>query len=452
MVEAELRKIFKSGITLPIDYRKQSLLRLKEVIVRRESEIFTALRRDLGKCQFEAKITETGFIISEINHHLKNLDDWVKEIIGTPPVLAQPARTRLIPCPKGTVLVMAPWNYPFQLSLGPVIGAVAAGNCVALKPSEHARETGAIIASIIEEVFPSGPVRCVLGAADVAEDLLKQPFDHFFFTGSKRVGKIVGLAAAEHFASATLEMGGKSPCIVDDTASTTHTARRIAWGKSLNAGQTCVAPDYLLLQESIQRQVIQSIIDEWRGFYGEDPERSPDYGRIVHLDHFDRLDSMLEKTKGKVLGGRRNRASKFFEPTIVLNVEMDDALMKEEIFGPILPVLTWKDENDLANILGIHPDPLAFYVFSERRDFSDRLLKNYSFGGGCVNHIALHLGCPDLPFGGRRSSGVGQYHGRFGFDAFTHYKGVVEASSMFDVRLKYPPYGKIDGFLKWFYL
>ena len=452
MVESELRTVFRSGVTLPLESRKQALLRLKEVIVRREDEVFSALRRDLGKCQFESKISETGFIISEINHHLKHLDDWAKEVYGVPPVLAQPAKTRLIPCPKGTILVIAPWNYPFQLSFGPVIGAVAAGNCVALKPSEQAPETGAVIASIINEVFTNGTVRCVQGAADVAEALLKQPFDHYFFTGSKRVGKIVAHAAAEQFASATLELGGKSPCIVDDTASTIHTARRVAWGKALNAGQTCVAPDYLLVHESIQRQLIESIMDEWKSFYGDDPERSPDYSRIINLDHFDRLDAMLEKTKGKVLGGRRNRASKFFEPTIVANVDLDDSLMKEEIFGPILPVITWKDESDLAKVISLHPDPLAFYVFTERRDFSDRLLRSISFGGACVNHIALHLGCPDLPFGGRRTSGVGQYHGRYGFDAFTHYKGVVEASSMFDVRLKYPPYGKIDGLLKWFYL
>ena len=452
MVESELRAVFRSGVTLPLESRKQSLLRLKEVIVRREEEVFSALRRDLGKCQFESKISETGFIISEINHHLKHMDDWAKEIYGTPPVLAQPAKTRLIPCPKGTVLVIAPWNYPFQLSFGPVIGAVAAGNCVALKPSEQAPETGAVIESIINQVFTNGTVRCVQGAADVAEALLKQSFDHYFFTGSKRVGKIVAHAAAEQFASATLEMGGKSPCIVDDTASTVHTARRVAWGKALNAGQTCVAPDYLLVHESIQRQLIESIIGEWKSFYGDDPERSPDYSRIINLDHFDRLDGMLEKTKGKVLGGRRNRISKFFEPTIVVNIDLDDSLMKEEIFGPILPVITWKDESDLAKVISLHPDPLAFYIFTERRDLADRLLKNVYFGGACVNHIALHLGCPDLPFGGRRASGVGQYHGRYGFDAFTHYKGVVEASSMFDVRLKYPPYGKIDGLLKWFYL
>ena len=321
MVESELRSIFNSGVTLPLESRKQMLLRLKEVIVRREDEIFAALRRDLGKCQFEAKISETGFIISEINHHLKHLDDWAKEVIGVPPVLAQPAKTRLIPCPKGTVLVISPWNYPFQLSFGPLIGAVAAGNCVALKPSELTQETGVLIAGIINEVFNNGAVQCLLGGAEVAENLLEQPFDHFFFTGSKRVGKIVAHAAAEQFASSTLEMGGKSPCIVDDTASTIHSARRIAWGKALNAGQTCVAPDYLLAHESIQRPLIDSIMSEWKSFYGDDPERSADYSRIINVDHFDRLDAMLENTKGKILGGRRNRASRFFEPTIVANVD-----------------------------------------------------------------------------------------------------------------------------------
>ena len=452
MVESELRRVFKSGITLAVESRKQCLIRLKDSIERREQEIFDALRNDLGKCQFEAKITETGFIISEINFHLKHLDEWSKEIIGAPPVLAQPAKTRLIPCPKGTVLVIAPWNYPFQLSMAPVVAAVAAGNCVAIKPSELAPETAKIIDKIIREVFVENQVSCVQGGADVASSLLREPFDHFFFTGSKRVGKIVAQAALDHMASFTLEFGGKSPCIVDDTASTLHTARRLAWGKSLNAGQTCVAPDYLLVHETVQQKIIDNVMDEWAGFYGSDSERSPDYGRIINVDHFDRLDRLLETTQGTILGGKRDRRSRFFQPTIVKDVTIDDALMKDEIFGPILPVMTWRDETDLAKIISLHPDPLAFYVFTERRDFADRMMRGFSFGGGCVNHIALHLGCPDLPFGGRRSSGIGLYHGRFGFNTFSHFKGIVEASSMFDVRLKYPPYGKVDGLLKWFYL
>lgn len=452
MIESDLRNVFKSGLTLPVDARKRSLLRLKETIERREREIFAALRADLGKCQFEAKITETGFIISEINFHLKHIDEWAKEVVGNPPVLAQPARTRLIPCPKGTVLVIAPWNYPFQLSMAPLIAAIAAGNCVAIKPSELAPETAFMIDKIIREVFVEGQVKCVLGGPEVASGLLKEPFDHFFFTGSKRVGKIVAQAALEHFASVTLEFGGKSPCIVDDTASTLHTARRLAWGKSLNAGQTCVAPDFLLVHEAVENKLIEALIEEWRGFYGADSERSPDYGRIINVDHFDRLDQLLESTRGEIIGGKRNRASRYFEPTIVKNIGLDDALMKDEIFGPILPVVTWRDEADITKIISLHPDPLAFYVFTERRDFADRMMRGFSFGGGCINHIALHLGCPDLPFGGRRSSGIGLYHGQFGFNTFSHYKGIVEASSMFDVRLKYPPYGKIDGLLKWFYL
>jgi len=452
LIETELRKIFKSGVTLPIDSRKKALSRLKDVIQRREDEIFSALKGDLGKCQFESKITETGFIISEINHALKNIDDWTNEVVGAPPLLAQPAKTRMIPSPKGTVLVLSPWNYPFQLALAPVVGAVAAGNCVVLKPSELAIQTGRLIESIVEEAFPDGQVKCVLGGPEIAQSLTKQAFDHYFFTGSSKVGRIIGLAALERFASMTLELGGKSPCIVDDSANMLHTTRRIAWGKALNAGQTCVAPDYLLAHHSIGDKLVEGIMAQWREFYGPDPKSSADYTRIINHQHFDRLDNLLKNTNGKIHGGQRDRNQRFFEPTIVTNIEVGDVLMQEEIFGPILPVLTWRNETDLADVIMQHPDPLAFYVFTERRDFSEKLLKDFSFGGACINHIALHLGCPDLPFGGRRSSGVGLYHGRFGFDTFSHFKGVVEASSLFDVRLKYPPYGKIDNLLKWFYM
>ncbi len=451
-IESEVRLVFNSGMTRPIESRRQALIRLKDVLVRREKDVMKALRQDLGKCDFESKISETGFIISEINYHLKHMDDWAKEVVGVPPLLAQPAKTRLVPCPRGVVLVLAPWNYPFMLSLAPLIGAVTAGNAVVLKPSELAPHTADVISEIVSEVFPENQVRCVLGGEDVASELLRHPFDHFFFTGSKRVGRIVAQAALDHLSTFTLELGGKSPCIIDDTANTVHTARRIAWGKSLNAGQTCVAPDFLLVHESVHDKIVESIIEEWRGFYGTDPERSPDYGRIINVDQFDRLEQLLESTKGRIIGGGRSRVSRFFEPTIVTDVELGDPLMANEIFGPILPVIRWREETELSHVINKNPDPLALYIFTERKDFSERLLSSVSFGGACVNHIALHLGCPDLPFGGKKTSGVGRYHGRYGFETFTHYKSVVEASSLFDVRLKYPPYGKIDSLLKWFYL
>lgn len=450
-MEAQLRQIFRSGVTLKVEHREQILRRLKQEILNFEPEIFDALKSDLGKCEFEARATETGFAIGEINHTLDHLYEWTRTQEGPAPISSQPASTRLIPSPKGTVLIISPWNYPFQLAIAPLVAAIAAGNTVAIKPSEVSPRVSHILKKLIDKVFPQGEVQCVLGGADVADALLKQAFDHFFFTGSTRIGKIVAHAAAEQLAGVTLELGGKSPCVIDATAHMKHTARRIAWGKALNAGQTCVAPDYLLAHEDIHDQLIESIKMEWRSFFGEDPEKSPDYGRIVNHHHFDRLDHMLKTTKGTIHGGRRNRDQKYIEPTIITNIDTHDSSMAEEIFGPILPVFKWNKEADIEAIIEHNPDPLAFYVFTGKPSFADKLLAHHAFGGGCVNHIAHHLGCPDLPFGGIRSSGVGSYHGKFGFDTFTHYKGILSASTRFDLKVKYPPYGNRAGLLKWLY-
>jgi acyl-CoA reductase-like NAD-dependent aldehyde dehydrogenase len=450
-MEAQLRTIFRSGITLRVEHREKLLKRLKQEILTLEPEIFEALKKDLGKCEFEARATETGFTISEINHTLNHLYDWTRVLEGPAPLVSQPAGTRLIPSPKGTVLILSPWNYPFQLTIAPLVAAIAAGNTVAVKPSELTPHVSNIVKKLIAQAFPHGEAQCVLGGADVAADLLKQPFNHFFYTGGTRVGKIVAHAAAEQLASVTLELGGKSPCIVDATADIKQTARRIAWGKALNAGQTCVAPDYLIVHEDIHDRLVDAIKSEWNAFYGNSPDQSPDYGRIISHHHFDRLDQMLKSTKGTILGGRRSRDEKYIEPTLITNIDTQDSSMAEEIFGPILPVLKWNKDADIEAIVDRNPDPLALYVFTSKSSFADRLLLHFSFGGGCVNHIAHHLGCPELPFGGIRTSGVGNYHGKFGFDTFTHYKGILNASTRFDLKLKYPPYGNRAGLLKWLY-
>ncbi len=450
-IETQLRSVFRTGVTLEVEHREKLLINLKNEILKLEPEIFAALHQDLGKCEFEARATETGFTVSDINHTLDQLEEWTSITQSLAPIASQPASARVIPSPKGTVLIIAPWNYPFQLSIAPLVSAIAAGNTVAVKPSELTPNVSKIIKKLIDHAFPAGEVQCVLGGVDVSTELLRQPFNHFFFTGGAKVGKIVAHAAAEQLAGVTLELGGKSPCIVDKSAEITQTARRIAWGKALNAGQTCVAPDYVIVHDDIHDALVDALKTEWKSFYGDDPETSPDYGRIVNEQHFDRLDAILKATKGNIHGGRRHRDRRFFEPTLLTGVDTKDASMSDEIFGPILPIFKWNKYADIDFILEQHPDPLALYVFTETSSFADRFLTQRSFGGGCVNHIAHHLGSPNLPFGGIRTSGVGQYHGKYGFDAFTHYKGILDASTKFDVKLKYPPYGQRAGLLRWLY-
>lgn len=448
----ELSQVFRSGTTRKVEHRIKLLRHLKDQILKYETKIFDALKHDLGKSEWESRTSETGFVIQEITHTLDHIYDWTRTIDLPVPIASQPADSRIIPSPKGVILVIAPWNYPFQLALAPMVSALAAGNTVGVKPSELTPAISKVIKHLIDETFPHGEVKCMEGGPEVSQALLLQPFDHFFFTGSTRVGKIVARAAAEQLASFTLELGGKSPCIVDSTAVISQAARRIAWGKTLNAGQTCIAPDYLLVQDEIHDQLIQAILQNFHSFFGDDPSQSQDFGRIVNLQQFDRLANILKTSKGKIHGGRMERANRFIEPTLVTEIGLDDSTMQEEIFGPILPILKWKQESDIEQILAHHKDPLAFYVFTSRKPFAERLMERNAFGGGCINHVIHHIACPDLPFGGIRSSGVGQYHGKFGFDTFTHYKGVVDASPRFDLAIKYPPYNKIHPkFLKWLY-
>jgi len=448
-MESQLRNVFQTGVTRPVGHRENALRRLKKNIKLLEPKIIAALKKDLGKSEWETRSTETGFVIAEINHTLEFLSEWARVQEFPAPLASQPASTRVVPTPKGAVLIIAPWNYPFQLAIAPLVAAIAAGNTVAVKPSELTPSISAVIHELIKTTFTDGTVECVEGGVDVSEQLLKEPFAHFFFTGSTRVGKIVAHAAADHLASSTLELGGKSPCVIDSTANLKQTSRRIAWGKALNAGQTCVAPDYLIIHEDIHDCLVDAIKREWAKFYGTDPSQSPDYGRIVSLQHFDRLNGLLKTSQGKVHGGRHDRSTRYIEPTLVTDIDDKHPVMREEIFGPILPVLKWRTEADLDQILRQHLNPLAFYVFTTKSSFADSLMEKHAFGGGCVNHIAHHLGCQDLPFGGIRTSGVGQYHGKYGFDAFTHYKGILSASPRFDFTLKYPPYKNRAPWLKW---
>ena len=447
----ELFELFQTGITRSVEVREKNLRHLKKMILQMEAEILAALGADLGKCDFEGRATETGFVVQEINHAIDHLYEWTRPQEKNVPLMAQPASARVEATPKGAVLIIAPWNYPFHLALAPVVAALAAGNTVALKPSELAPNVSRVISSLIKTAFPDGVVRCVEGGVEVAKNLLSQPFDHFFFTGGTAVGRLVAKAAAEHLSTATLELGGKSPCIVDQSANLKHAARRIAWGKSLNVGQTCVAPDYLLAHQSIHDELVALIIKEWESFYGNDPSQSSDYGRIINDQHFERLIGMISSGRGTVHGGRHDRVARYIEPTLITGVDADHPTMKEEIFGPILPVMTWTTDAAISQVIGKNPNPLAFYVFAKDQKFIDRMLANHQFGGGCVNHIAYHLACPDLPFGGIHASGVGQYHGKYGFDAFTHYRGILAASPGIDLRLKYPPYGKRAKILPWLY-
>jgi acyl-CoA reductase-like NAD-dependent aldehyde dehydrogenase len=352
----------------------------------------------------------------------------------------QPASSRIIPQPKGVVLIISPWNYPFQLLITPLIGSIAAGNCALLKPSELAPATSAVLAKLVERTFSPEYCALVEGGVEETTALLRESFDHIFFTGSIPVGKIVMRAAAEHLTPVTLELGGKSPCIIDKETDIKVTARRIAWGKFFNCGQTCVAPDYLLVPTQIKREVLAALKQSVQHFFGNDPQTSPDYGRIINERHFDRLVSLIS---GEVLlGGTYDRSQRYIPPTVIDRVSMSDKVMEDEIFGPILPVLEYDTLDEAFALVRQRPNPLACYIFTTRRETEHRVLNELSFGGGCVNDTLIHVGNAHLPFGGIGASGMGAYHGQTSFDVFSHFKSVMKSPQMIDLPLKYPPYGK----------
>ena len=426
-----------------IGYRKEILKRLLNAIIVHEDEIVSALKADFHKPEFETVVTETSYVISDLKHTIKNLSRWARPKRVFPFVVNIPSSDSIYKEPYGKVLVISPWNYPFQLALCPVIAAVAAGNQVVLKPSELTPNTAEIIQKIIAKVFSINQVEVIQGDASVATQLLSQRWDYIFFTGSVAVGKIVAKAAAQHLTPVTLELGGKNPCIVDETANLKIAAKRIVWGKFINAGQTCIAPDYILVHQKSKAQFIQYLKEEITHAYGDNPEISPDYARIINAKNWTRLVEMIESDK-VIFGGKFNSKTNYLAPTLIEENNLDSLIMQDEIFGPLLPIVTYLNESEIDTIIAKYEKPLALYVFSERNIFCDEIISKHSFGGGCINDTMVHFSNNKLPFGGVGHSGIGAYHGQLSFDVFSHHKAVVKKATWIDLPLRYAPYkGKL---------
>ncbi len=440
--------IFKTDIS----FRKKSLIQLLLSIQNHEEEITKALYDDFKKSAFESYLTEINYVISELKATIKNIDKWAKPQLVLPSLLNFPSTDYIYKEPFGKVLVIAPWNYPFQLALCPAIAAIASGNQVVIKPSELTPNTSKIIAKIISETFDTNHVEVIEGGIETSEKLLSQRWDYIFFTGSVAVGKVVAKTAAENLTPVTLELGGKNPCIIDETANIRLAAKRIVWGKFLNAGQTCIAPDYLLVHKKIKPQFIEYLKEEIQLAYSENPQNSPDYPRIVNEKNWNRLCQMLIG-ETILFGGKTSVSDYYLEPTLIDEPKQNSLVMKDEIFGPILPILAFETEEDLEKIIKHYEKPLGFYVFSGNKKFAKKLMKNYSFGGGCINDTMIQFTNNRLPFGGVGHSGIGAYHGKRSFDIFSHHKAVVVKATWLDIPIRYAPYGeklkKIKLLLKW---
>lgn len=434
------KKFFNSGTSKSIQYRINSLKKLKKNISLNENEIINALKSDLGKSETETFFSEIALIYIEINLALKNVKRWSKKRKVSSSLINFLSSDYIVPEPYGVTLNISPWNYPFQLSISPLIGAVAAGNTVILKPSEFSSKTSEIIKKIIENTFENSHVDVILGGPEIGSKLLDFNWDYIFFTGSTNIGKIVAQKAAINLTPITLELGGKNPCIVDETANLKVASKRIVFGKFLNCGQTCIAPDFILVHESVKKDFIDKIIERIKKIYNEDVENSENYSRIINKKHFSRLIKLLEKDK-IIYGGKNNPNSNFIEPTLIDGSNFNSSLMKEEIFGPILPVVSYSNKNELKKILDNYKDPLAFYIFSNDKKFSNDLIKRYSFGGAAVNDTISQIVNHRLPFGGIRNSGLGSYHGKQSFKTFSFYKPYIVKSNIFDLNAKY----KIDS-------
>lgn len=446
------KTFFDSGRTRNLSYIKDKLKALKTNILSNEEAIYEALYKDFKKSRFEAYFSEIGIVVAEIDMTLKNLKSWSKPNKVRAAALNFPSKDYIYSEPYGAVLIIAPWNYPFQLAIAPVISAIAAGNTVVLKPSELTPHTAKIIETIVSEVFQNEHLSIIQGGIPETTALLNERWDYIFFTGSVPVGKIVAKAAAQYMTPVTLELGGKNPCIVDDSVNIKLVAKRLVWGKFINAGQTCIAPDYILAEKSIKSELIQQLKIEITKAYGEEPKKSTDYPRIVNTKNLKRLSAML-KGVDVVHGGDVDEEDDYIAPTLVDNPSLKSKLMEGEIFGPILPVFSYETMEDIELMVSRYEKPLGFYVFSNRKQFYNTLIKKYSFGGGSVNDTMVHFGNPRLPFGGVGESGIGAYHGRLGFDTFSHKKGITIKANWLDIPLRYAPYTnklkKIKKAFKW---
>lgn len=447
------RQFFKSQQTKDVSYRIEILKKLKAEIIAREQDVYDALKKDFKKPVFESFMSEYGLAVSGINLVLKNLKSWANPKRVRPSMLTFPSTDYIYKEPYGTVLVIAPWNYPFILAIEPIIMAVSAGNTVVLKPSELTTHTSQLVSDIIQNVFGQEYVASVQGGIPVATELLEQNWDYIFFTGSVPVGKIVAKAAANYLTPVTLELGGKSPCIVDETIDLNLAAKRIVWGKFFNGGQTCISPDYIIAHSSIKQNLVESLKSEIIRAYGENPKQSEDYPRIINERNASRLKEMLEDVN-VVFGGEHEVSECYIAPTLVDNPSLESTLMQDEIFGPILPILTYTSEADIDSIISNYDKPLSLYVFSKNKKFTNKIISSYSFGGGAINDPLIQFGNHRLPFGGVGASGIGSYHGKHGFDTFSHHKPVSKRGTWFDPPVRYAPYkGKLNllkKMFKWF--
>ena len=437
----DLRAYFLSGATQTYDFRINQLKRLKKLVLDSEKELYEALYADLKKTDEDAWATEIGFFLSELNHTLQNLKEWMRPTEVSTNLVNLPSTSFRIQEPLGVVCIIAPWNYPFQLLFTPLIGAIAGGNCVVLKPSEFAPATAKVMHTIIETLFSENYIMYLEGdGATVLPPLLtNNRFDHIFYTGSTQVGKIIYKYAAEQLVPVTLELGGKSPAVIASDANLRVAARRLASPKFSNAGQMCIAPDYILVPTELKDALIQELIKAIQQFYGENASASEHYGKIINDKQWERLNAYLKEGE-IVYGGKTDRAKLFIEPTIMTNMPEDAQIMKDEIFGPILPIITYQSNEEALEVIRKHPNPLAFYVFTENKSTEQYWLTNVPSGGACVNNATMHITNHDLPFGGRGFSGIGGYHGKASFDTFTHHKSVLKTPTWIDPSFKYPPY------------
>ena len=442
IVEAQ-RQFFATGATLDVEYRIKALKKLRQALLDNEQAIADALRSDLGKSMEESYMCETGIVISDISYLLKHIRSFAREKTVPTPLAQFASRSYKKPMPYGVTLIMSPWNYPLLLTLGPLADALAAGNTAVIKPSAHSPATSALMAKLIAEIFPPEYVTVVNGGREDSNILLEQKFNYIFFTGSKGVGKMILEKASAYLTPVTLELGGKSPCIVDKSANLKLAARRIVFGKFLNCGQTCVAPDYLLCHASVRDELLECLKAEILRQYGNDYRNNPSYGKIISSRHFDRITKLIDSDK-VVCGGSSDAASCKIEPTILDHVTWDDAVMQEEIFGPVLPVLTFESIDQVIETVNAHDKPLALYIYAEDKAVIKQVTSRCAFGGGCVNDCIIHLATSYMGFGGVGESGMGAYHGKTGFDTFTHYKSIVDKKTWLDLPMRYQPYSKIS--------
>lgn len=441
-IVAAQRRFFATGATLDVDFRINALKKLRQAILDREQAIADAMAADLGKAPTESYMCETGMVLSEIRHMLKHIRHYSRERTVPTPLAQFPAHSYVKPCPYGVSLIMSPWNYPLLLTLDPLVDAIAAGNTAVVKPSAYSAATSALLTELLESVFPPEYVAVVNGGRTENGHLLEEKFDCIFFTGSKDVGRLVLEKAAAHLTPVTLELGGKSPCIVHESANLEIAARRIAFGKYLNCGQTCVAPDYILCHSSVKDRFLELLKQEIRRQYGAEPLSDPAYGKIISRKHFNRVTGLIDPAK-VALGGKWDENALRIEPTVLDNVTWEDPVMQEEIFGPVLPVLTFETVEEVIDTVNSHDRPLALYLFTEDKDLVRTVTGRCSYGGGCVNDCIIHLATEEMGFGGVGESGMGSYHGKTGFDTFTHYKSIVDKKTWLDLPMRYRPYRAI---------